>query len=140
MNGEGVVSEIDGVRAYVRAIREARGISQASAAKALEIGLRTYTDWENGRTVDFKFRNMARLASVIGASVEEIADLELSASSADIGREFAAKWMSQRWPDKEQTLIAQDDEQGVDLLGEIRALQAEVRGLSTRIDRVAPEE
>ncbi len=68
----------DVVRWYVRGAREARGMSQDAVAKATGLALRSYTDWELGRTDEIKTGPLMRALDVLRAPAEHIKRLVLA--------------------------------------------------------------
>ena len=45
---------MDTLRLYVRTLREARGITQAELAEAMDLSLKGFTNWEAGSTAEIK--------------------------------------------------------------------------------------
>jgi transcriptional regulator with XRE-family HTH domain len=81
----------DAVRLYLRELRDLQGITQQDAADNIGWSLRAYSDWETGKTNDIKFRFIVRLVVLVGASWEDISQLELDNFAPDDGARLAEK-------------------------------------------------
>lgn len=67
------------VGAYLQQCRKTAGLTQERVGAELGVSSRTVSDWEAGRYVP-SFDSMARLARIIGGSIETIANLLLGSA------------------------------------------------------------
>jgi transcriptional regulator with XRE-family HTH domain len=82
----------DAIRAYVRTLRRARGLSQPVVAEAIGIGVRTYKGWEMGETKDIKTPHLLRAVREVGGSLDQLAMIDDQAT-ADDGEALARAWL-----------------------------------------------
>lgn len=57
----------------MKALREAKLLSQEQLARSLNLSYRTIAEWENGRQIP-KFNNAIALARSLGVSLETLAE------------------------------------------------------------------
>lgn len=85
------VSGADGVRAYIRALRDASPYTQKQFAKEIGLSERAYIDYETGDTQELKQSSLIRALEILRAPYEDVRDLILGNSGAETGRELAIK-------------------------------------------------
>jgi transcriptional regulator with XRE-family HTH domain len=68
----------DEVRLYLRDLRIKQGFSQEKVSENIGWSLRSFSDWETGKSGDIKSRYLIRLVVFLCASWEEIVRLELT--------------------------------------------------------------
>ncbi|HMX02926.1 MAG TPA: helix-turn-helix transcriptional regulator [Cyclobacteriaceae bacterium] len=66
---------MDWILAKIRAVRQSKGISQSQLAEKIGIDLKTYSNWERGRT-DLTTRNIDRIAKALEVDPKVIWDPE----------------------------------------------------------------
>ena len=79
-----VMIKIDGAR--IRAIREAKGLTQLYVATAVEVTTDTVSRWENRRYPTIKKENGLKLAQALEVELEDILD---RGDEADISQDEA---------------------------------------------------
>ena len=95
---------VDGVRGYIRALREGRSVTQGAAAQAAGLSLRSYTDWELGRTDEIKTGPLMRLLSTLEGSAEHIRRLIEGRARVAEGEELARQQLAIP-PEKREVMI-----------------------------------
>lgn len=81
----------DGLRTYVRVLRDAAGYSQPALAKVIGLSPDAYGLWERGQTEDLKLHPFVRLLTAIGAAFDDVATLVLESGDAPLGRQLAER-------------------------------------------------
>jgi transcriptional regulator with XRE-family HTH domain len=81
----------DAVRLYLRELRDKQGVTQQDAADTIGWSLRSYSDWETGKTNDIKFRFLVRLVVLVNANWDDISYLELESTEPQDGVKRAEK-------------------------------------------------
>lgn len=81
------------IKNRLRALREARGISQEAAAEALGVSFSTYNGWETGR-VNIKQDRAMQLAAFYDVSPESIFDPHGPMRSIEVTRAAADRWVA----------------------------------------------
>lgn len=89
MEAMATVAGADGVRAYIRVLRDASPYSQKSFAKEIGLSERAYADYETGETQELKQSSLIRALELLRAPYEDIRDLILGNSDAQSGRDLA---------------------------------------------------
>lgn len=130
----------DGLRAYIRTLRQGRKVSQPKLAAAIDMPLRTYKSWEAGKTVTIKTSFLLRAIRYLRGSLDQLADMPVDAT-ADDGVQLARAWLERR--DVAPLVGASDDTpeqdarlsqliellaRGVDPATAARRVQDELRG------------
>lgn len=90
--GGGLVWEpllMDGVREYIKTLRNSKGLSQKKLASIMGWGERTYIKFETGETDDIKLQPLALALDYLGGSPAHVHRLILEQSSAEGGRALA---------------------------------------------------
>jgi len=73
----------DSLRLYLRELRIKRGVSQEKVADAIGWSSRSFSDWETGKSGDIKARYFIRLVSLLQASWDDVAFLELKDATTE---------------------------------------------------------
>jgi len=89
-------------REYVRSERMRRGITQKQMADHMGIALRTYTDWENGRTKTIKGHLLGLALGYLQAPPDVIARLMVSTPEADITSQEIVNQIETLPPDEQE--------------------------------------
>lgn len=84
-------SGAEAVRAYIRALRDASPYTQKQFAKEIGLSERAYIDYETGETQELKQSSLVRALELLCAPYEDVRDLILGNSNADVGRDLAIK-------------------------------------------------
>lgn len=87
---------MDGMRAYLRALRIRSGLTQEEAATTIGLSLRAYTDWEMGRTEEIKAGPLMKLVTAIGARLDDIKALVTSGADAAAGEALAQRAVTEQ--------------------------------------------
>ena len=86
---------ITAVIAYLREIRDKRGLSQEALAQATGLSLRQVNRWENGGSDMLKADTLMKAVEFLGASLEQTKFLIIHSDlSADEGRRRAHEWLN----------------------------------------------
>jgi transcriptional regulator with XRE-family HTH domain len=81
---QGVMSvSAEAIRGYIRTLRIGREKTQPDMAHAINMGLRTYKEWELGNTKDIKAPYLIRALHFLSGSIEQIASLTDAATLQD---------------------------------------------------------
>ena len=81
----------DSLRIYLRELRIKRGISQEKVADAIGWSSRSFSDWETGKSGDIKARYLIRLVSLLQASWDDVAFLELKDATTESAMSLVEK-------------------------------------------------
>lgn len=88
----GTTVSADAIRGYIRTLRQERKVTQPVLAKAINMALRTYKDWELGNVTDIKAPYLLRAVQFLNGSYEQIASLPDEATAED-GEALARAWV-----------------------------------------------
>jgi DNA-binding XRE family transcriptional regulator len=82
-------AQMDGVRAYLRLMRQGRGVSQQKLANAIGLSRRALIDWEVGRSDEIKTGPLMRAVDFLGASLNDIQEMVSERADTEEGRRRA---------------------------------------------------
>jgi transcriptional regulator with XRE-family HTH domain len=82
----------DGVRGYIRALRDGRGVTQGQLALAIGLKERAYSLWETGKTEEIKATLLLRALRVLRGSFQFLGLLE--DASTEEGERLARSWLA----------------------------------------------
>jgi transcriptional regulator with XRE-family HTH domain len=88
----------DGLRAYLRALRQARKISLPTLADAIGLSRRALIDWEMGKTEELKSGPLLRAISFLDASLEHVRYLVTSEAGVAEGKALAKEQFNVKQP------------------------------------------
>lgn len=98
-----MVSEVvvtgDGVRGYIRALRDGRGYTQEQLAVAIGLKKRAYSLWETGGTEEIKATLLLRALRILRGSFQFLGLLENA--TAEEGQRLAQSWLAMK-PEHQQ--------------------------------------
>jgi transcriptional regulator with XRE-family HTH domain len=89
----------DGVRGYIRTLRDGRGYTQEQLALAIGLKERAYSLWETGKTEEIKATLLLRALRILRGSFQFLGLLENA--SAEEGERLARSWLALK-PEQQQ--------------------------------------
>jgi transcriptional regulator with XRE-family HTH domain len=94
----------DGIRAYIRALREHQGIGRKALAEGMGIRMGTLADWEDGRTSSIPAAALVRAVTYLGATVDDLDRITSASSDHEvIGQQLAEARISGATPLRKNT-------------------------------------
>lgn len=111
----------DGLRAYLRRLREGRDITQDVLADAMGFSRRALIDWELGETRSIKEKQLIRAMKYLGASIEDIDYLIDSDATTEEGIERAEALLLTSESGQLPKLVVEEPDSVVAAIRDLRA-------------------
>lgn len=128
-------THMDGLRAYIRLLRQAQRVSQEQLADAIGLSRRAFIYWETGQTDDIKLTPIVKAIAYLRAPIAHVQQLVATEATAAEGEQLAQAWLAN---DQQPVKIERTPE--ANATDEVRAaivkMRAELERLERKLDSV----
>lgn len=128
-------THMDGLRAYIRLLRQSQRVSQEQLADAIGLSRRAFIYWETGQTDDIKLTPIVKAIAYLRAPIEHVQQLVATEATAAEGEQLAQAWLAN---DQQPVKIERTPE--ANAIDEVRAaivkMRAELERLERKLDSV----
>lgn len=129
-------THMDGLRTYIRLLRQSQRVSQEQLADAIGLSRRAFIYWETGQTDDIKLTPIVKAIDYLHAPIEHVQQLVATEATAAEGEQLAQAWLANH---KQPIQIERTSD--VHATDEVRAaivkMRAELERLERKLDDVA---
>jgi transcriptional regulator with XRE-family HTH domain len=126
------------LRAYIRTLRDLRGITQKQVAQAIGLPYRTYVDWEGGSTAELRGSPLVRAIDFLKGSWDDVRQLVREDVTEAQGRQLATDVLTQEEREGLKQLASSiPDDQVAEVLDRIKQLRSDPAALTRLNSEIA---